>query len=92
VADIPDAARGPARDLSGGLAVEEIGDRLFLVTDGEYQAMVADTGTASWPSTPAGARSTSRRSGGSARHRSPTSCTPTRTTTTSAAPAMSALR
>jgi glyoxylase-like metal-dependent hydrolase (beta-lactamase superfamily II) len=43
VADIPDAARGPVRDLSGGLAVEEIGDRLFLVTDGDYQAMVADT-------------------------------------------------
>ncbi len=36
--NIPDAARGPARDLSGGLAVEEIGDRLFLVTDGDYQA------------------------------------------------------
>jgi glyoxylase-like metal-dependent hydrolase (beta-lactamase superfamily II) len=41
---IPDSARGPARDLSGGLAVEEIGDRLFLVTDGDYQAMIADTG------------------------------------------------
>lgn len=41
---IPEAARGPVRDLSGGLAVEEIGDRLFLVTDGDYQAMVADTG------------------------------------------------
>ena len=41
---IPPGARGPARDLSGGLAVEEIGDRLFLVTDGDYQAMVADTG------------------------------------------------
>ena len=41
---IPDSARGPARDLSSGLAVEEIGDRLFLVTDGDYQAMVADTG------------------------------------------------
>jgi glyoxylase-like metal-dependent hydrolase (beta-lactamase superfamily II) len=41
---IPDAARGPARDWSGGLAVEEIGDRLFLVTDGDYQAMVADAG------------------------------------------------
>jgi glyoxylase-like metal-dependent hydrolase (beta-lactamase superfamily II) len=44
VGSIPDAARGPARDLSGGPAVEEIGDRLFLVTDGDYQAMVADTG------------------------------------------------
>src|SRR5258706_3720419 len=44
VGSIPEAARGPARDLSGGLAVEEIGDRLFLVTDGDYQAMVADTG------------------------------------------------
>jgi glyoxylase-like metal-dependent hydrolase (beta-lactamase superfamily II) len=44
VGSIPDAARGPARDLSSGLAVEEIGDRLFLVTDGDYQAMVADTG------------------------------------------------
>jgi len=44
VGSIPDAARGPARELSGGLAVEEIGDRLFLVTDGDYQAMVADTG------------------------------------------------
>jgi glyoxylase-like metal-dependent hydrolase (beta-lactamase superfamily II) len=44
VGSIPDSARGPARDLSGGLAVEEIGDRLFLVTDGEYQAMIADTG------------------------------------------------
>jgi glyoxylase-like metal-dependent hydrolase (beta-lactamase superfamily II) len=42
--NIPGNARGPARDLSGGLAVEEIGDRLFLVTDGDYQAMVADTG------------------------------------------------
>jgi hypothetical protein len=40
----PDTARGPARDLSAGLAVEEIGNRLFLVTDGDYQAMVADTG------------------------------------------------
>jgi len=44
VGSIPEAARGPARDLSGGLAVEEIGDRLFLVTNGDYQAMVADTG------------------------------------------------
>src|SRR5260370_39038976 len=41
---IPDSARGPTRDLAGGLAVEEVGDRLFLVTDGDYQAMVADTG------------------------------------------------
>jgi glyoxylase-like metal-dependent hydrolase (beta-lactamase superfamily II) len=44
VGNIPESARGPARDLSGGLAVEQIGDRLFLVTDGDYQAMVADTG------------------------------------------------
>jgi hypothetical protein len=44
VGGIPDTARGPARDLSGGLAVEEIGDRLFLVTDGDYQAVFADTG------------------------------------------------
>jgi len=41
---IPDAARGPVRDVSAGLAVEEIGDRLFLVTDGDYQALIADTG------------------------------------------------
>jgi len=44
VGSIPEAARGPARDLSGGLAVEEIGDKMFLVADGDYQAMVADTG------------------------------------------------
>src|SRR5260370_17997907 len=41
---IPDSARGWTRDLAGGLGVEEVGDRLFLVTDGDYQAMVADTG------------------------------------------------
>jgi glyoxylase-like metal-dependent hydrolase (beta-lactamase superfamily II) len=44
VGSIPDTAGAPARDLSGGLAVEEIGDRLSLVTDGDYQAMVADAG------------------------------------------------
>jgi tetratricopeptide (TPR) repeat protein len=44
VGSVPWSARGPARDLSGGLAVEEIGDHLYLVTDGDYQAMVADTG------------------------------------------------
>jgi hypothetical protein len=44
VGHIPDSAKGPVRDLSGGLAVEEIGDRLFVVTDGDYQAMIADTG------------------------------------------------
>src|SRR5258706_4572253 len=44
VGSIPEAARGPAHDLSGGLAVEEIGDRLFLVTDGDYQAMFPGPG------------------------------------------------
>ena len=44
MAGIPATARGPGRDLSGGLAVEEIGDRLFLITDGDYQAVVAETG------------------------------------------------
>jgi hypothetical protein len=87
-----DAARGHARDLSGGLAVEEIGDRLFLVTDGDYQAMVADTGDGIVAFDARGPRSTSRRSGGSARHQSATWCTPTRIATTSAAPAISARR
>ncbi len=40
---IPGNAQGPLLDLSQGLAVDEIGDRVFLVTDEDYQAMCADT-------------------------------------------------
>jgi len=79
VGGIPDSARGPGRDLSSALAVEEIGDRLSLVTGGDYQAMVADNGGGHrGVRLPPGARSTPRQSGGSARRRSPRSSTPTR--------------
>jgi glyoxylase-like metal-dependent hydrolase (beta-lactamase superfamily II) len=43
VGTVPGNAQGPVLDLSQGLAVAEIGDRVFLITDGDYQAMCADT-------------------------------------------------
>jgi glyoxylase-like metal-dependent hydrolase (beta-lactamase superfamily II) len=44
VGKVPSSAKGPVLDLPAGLAVEEIADRVFLITDGDYQAMCADTG------------------------------------------------
>lgn len=41
---LPDAARGLSVDPSKGYAVEKIGDRVWMVTDGLYQAMFAATG------------------------------------------------
>jgi hypothetical protein len=37
VGTVPGNAQGPVLDLSEGLAVDEIGDRVFLITDGDYQ-------------------------------------------------------
>ncbi len=42
--EVPANAKGPTLDLSQGLAVDEIADRVFLITDGDYQAMCVDTG------------------------------------------------
>lgn len=39
---VPANALGPELNLSAGLAVEEIGDRVFLVTDGDVQATIVD--------------------------------------------------
>lgn len=40
---VPENAKGPPRDFTDGLAVEEVGDRLFLATDGDYQSLFSDT-------------------------------------------------
>ncbi len=41
---VPTNALGPDRDLSAGLAVEEVADRVFVLTDGDAQALFVDTG------------------------------------------------
>jgi glyoxylase-like metal-dependent hydrolase (beta-lactamase superfamily II) len=43
VSAVPGNAKGPVLDLSQGLAIDEIADGVFLITDGDYQALCADT-------------------------------------------------